>query len=119
MVQLPFCSRTTPAKGVGEPDAALAVSGDVIAPVVAASVQLVGQGGDGAIRFKARDAVVAALASIQAAAGIEHLYIGGIRLCMVLGVCARLRVLAENAVPGNMGKQERLAIPSRPFRGAA
>src|SRR5262245_21466351 len=118
MVELAFLPRAAPAKGIGEPDPPLAVDGQVIGPVVTAPLQAVGQRRHRAIRIEAGDAVVAALAPVEAALGIEHQSVGALCPGAELRTRAGLWVIPHDAVARNMCEQECLAVPSRALSGA-
>ena len=117
MVQLSFLSRAASAKRICEPDTPLAVDGQVIWPVVTAPLQPVGQWRHRTIRLETSDAMVPTLAAIEAALGIEHQTVCA--LCPGAKLRARtgLWVIPHDTVAGDVGEQEGLAVPCRPFSG--
>jgi hypothetical protein len=62
--------------------------------------------------------MVPALATVEAALGIEHQPVGAMCARAELGARASLWVIPHDAVGWNMGEQECLAVPSWPFSGA-
>src|SRR5207342_657650 len=87
MVELPFLRWTAAAKGVREPDTSFAVNRQVIGPVVAASLESVGQRRHVAVRLKTSDAILPRLAPIEAPLRIEHQTVGRMRPGTELHTC--------------------------------
>src|SRR5712691_12362903 len=106
MVQLPFLRRTAAAKGVREPDTSFAVYGQVIGPVMPASIQPVRQRRHVAVRLKTGDAMLPRLAPIEAPLRIEHQAVGAVCPGAELRTRAGVGVIPHDAVPRDMGEQQ-------------
>src|SRR5918999_5059453 len=62
--------------------------------------------------------MVPGLTSVEAALGIEHQPVRGLRPRAELRARPGVGVIPQDAVARDMGEQEGLAVPGRPFRSA-
>src|SRR5215468_4482351 len=84
---------------------------------MAVSIQPVGQLRHPAVRLEAGDAMIPRLAPVEAALGIEHQPVGAVSPGTELRARAGGRIIPHDTVAWDMGKQEGLTVPGRPFCG--
>ena len=121
MVQLLGAAVADAAVGVGEPDAARTVHHQVVGVIVPLAVQRMGQGSDAlAVLFKPDDAPPALLAAEEVARGVEAEAVDVVdpgEIPRWFRPCTG--VIPQQAALGDMGEYDGLAVPDRPFGGAA
>ena len=104
--------------GVGEPDAATAVDGQVVGSVKFLAVDPVGYRHDGIV-VKADDGAAPGTAAEEMAPAIEGQAVGVVGAGTGLGDGAGVGVVAQDAAGWDVGKEDGLTVPHRPLTDAA
>ena len=105
--------------GVGEPDAALSVDGEVVGGVERHAVEIVGNGDHAAVGVKADDGASVLAAAEEPAIGVEGEAVGAV------GVLAEYRkfpgrgIVSVDPAGVDVGEQDHLAVPGGAFGDAA
>ena len=104
--------------GVGEPDAALGVHGQVVGSVEGMPFDVVGGNGGGAVGVEAHDGPPAGAAAEETPGGVMGQAVGAVGALAPDGNLVGLRVYPHDAAGRDVGKQQLLAVPDGPLGDA-
>ena len=105
--------------GVGEPDAAQGVNGQVVGGVQRHAVQVVGNGGSAAVAVEADNGPPVLAAAEEVALGVKGEAVGEVGVFAEHGKRARAGVVGVDAAGVDVGEKHRFPVPGGAFGNPA